>query len=240
MAAPQVYNGHMKILAIDTTEQGCSAALMHGDELTETFEVAARQHSRLVLPMVERLLMEADLTLGQLDGLAFARGPGSFTGVRIAAAVTQGLAMSVDLPVVPVSSLLALAQSVMREEREERVLAAFDARMGELYWAPCESEGDRMRFSGSEHVSAMEEVAVPSGSLSWAVAGSAVSPYGDALVQRMDHVEMTRYPDAMVHAQDVATLALEDLASGRGVPAEQALPVYLRDQVAQKKAKTGS
>jgi len=227
----------MKILAIDTTEQGCSAALMLGDELAESFEVAARQHSKLILPMVERLLVEADLTLAKLDGLAFARGPGSFTGVRIAAAVTQGLAMSVDLPVVPVSSLLALAQGVMREHREEKVLAAFDARMGELYWAACEAVDGQMRFSGPECVSTLSEVVLPSAASAWAMAGSAVGPYGDVLAKHRGGVEMARYPDAMVHAQDVAILAVDDFASGRGVPAEQALPVYLRDQVAQKKAK---
>lgn len=237
MASAPVYNGDMKILAIDTTEQGCSAALLHGEELAESFEVAARQHSRLILPMVERLLVEAGLTLMQLDGLAFARGPGSFTGVRIAAAVAQGLAMSSDLPVVPVSSLLALAQGVAREQQESRVLAAFDARMRELYWAPCEADKDDMRFTGPERVSGAEDVALPPGSAAWAIAGSAVTPYGDVLVKSLGDVELVCYPEAMVHAQDVAMLAREDLVSGRGVPAERALPVYLRDEVAQKRVK---
>lgn len=224
----------MKILAIDTTEQACSAALLLDDDISESYQVAARQHSQLILPMVEGLLGEAGVSLAELDGLAFARGPGSFTGVRIAAAVTQGLAVAADLPVVPVSSLLALAQGVMIESDQSRVLAVFDARMGELYWAPCEAQGDRMQFAAPERVSQVADVSLPTGFGGWVLAGSGVSPYGDQLEASLGLSAPARYPEANVHARDVARLARGDFERGAGLPAEQALPVYLRDQVAQK------
>lgn len=227
----------MKILAIDTTEQACSAALLLDDAVTESYQVAPRQHSQLILPMVEGLLAEADLSLAQLDGLAFARGPGSFTGVRIAAAVTQGLAVAADLPVAPVSSLLALAQGVVLGTGDARVLAVFDARMGELYWAPCERQGSRMQFAAPERVSGIADVSLPPGFSGWAMAGSGVSPYGDQLEASLGGAAVARYPEASVHARDVATLAAADFERGAGVPAEQALPVYLRDQVAHKMRK---
>lgn len=226
----------MKILAIDTTEQACSAALLIDDDVSEAYQLAARQHSQLILPMVEGLLGEAGLALAELDGLAFARGPGSFTGVRIAAAVTQGLAVAADLPVVPVSSLLALAQGVLLESGESRVLAVFDARMGELYWAPCEGQDGRMQFAAPERVSGVADVALPTGFSGWVLAGSGASAYGDQLEASLGNAA-ARYPVASVHARDVATLALSEFEQGAGVPAEQALPVYLRDQVAHKMRK---
>ena len=224
----------MKILAIDTTEQACSAALLVDGRVAEDFRIAARQHSQLILPMVEGLLGDAGLALSELDGLAFARGPGSFTGVRIAAAVVQGLAVAADLPVVPVSSLLALAQGVCREHGEQRVLAAFDARMQELYWLPCEARDGLMQFAGDERVGALDALTLPPGDDAWAVAGSALGPYGEAIAQGLGARLGARYADAMVHAHDVALLAQQEFSQGAAVAAEQAIPVYLRDQVAHK------
>lgn len=224
----------MKILAIDTTEQACSAALWLDGEADERFQLAPRQHSRLILPMIEHLLADAELRLPALDGLAFGRGPGSFTGVRIAAAVAQGIALAVDLPVLPVSSLLALAQGVQREYAEPRVLAAFDARMQELYWLPCEVHSGRMHPRGAEQVSGLAHVHLPQGETGWAVVGSALGAYAEALSTQLGGQAAAMYPDGMVHAQDIAMLAQADLAEGRSVPPESALPVYLRDRVAQK------
>lgn len=224
----------MDILAIDTTEQACSAALLMDDGVVESFQVAPRQHSQLILPMIEHLLAEADRPLAHLDGLAFARGPGSFTGVRIAAAVIQGLAVAADLPVVPVSSLLALAQGVQREHGEQRVLAAFDARMQELYWLPCEAKEGLMQFSGKERVGGVDDLLLPAGEQVWVVAGSALSVYHNEIEQRRGEQISGYYPEAMVHARDVAVLAARDYSAGEAVAAEHALPVYLRDNVAQK------
>lgn len=229
------YNRGMKILAIDTTEQACSAALLLDDHLVESFEVAPRQHSRLILPMTGGLLAEAGIRLQDLDGIGFARGPGSFTGVRIAVAVAQGLALAADLPLLPVSSLAALAQGVAREHAQSRVLATFDARMGELYWALFEESAGRVRLLGEEHVSPAAEVRVPDPHLPFALAGSGAGPCREQAGGLQGIADSAVFPEAMVHAGDVATLARAQLAAGETVPAEQAMPVYLRNQVAKKK-----
>ena len=122
----------MKLLAIDTSEDACSAALCVGDEILERFEIAPRRHTELILPMMDGLLKEAGLSLRGLDALAFARGPGSFTGVRIATAIVQGVALGAGLAVVPVSSLQALAQGARRVHGAGQVLSALDARMREV------------------------------------------------------------------------------------------------------------
>ncbi len=223
----------MKILAIDTTEQACSAALLLEGGIREKFEVVPRQHSQLLLPMVESLLSEAGLALAQLDALAFARGPGSFTGVRIATAVAQGLAMAADLPVVPVSSLLALAQGAAGRHTAQRVLAVLDARMQELYWLPCERDGDGLvQPLGEERVSAPDAVHLPVEG-PWLVAGSGAAAHGEALAALADG-RVALDPEARVHAADVARLAAPLLAAGETVAAADARPVYLREQVAQK------
>ena len=224
----------VKLLAIDTTEETCSAALLIDDGVTERFEFAPRRHSELILPMMDGLLAEAGLRLHDLDALAFARGPGSFTGVRIAASVIQGAAFGAGLPVVPVSSLQALAQGAWREGGETAVLAALDARMHEVYWGAFRlGEADTMRALGAEAVCAPHDVTVPTGA-DWFGAGSGWKTYGETLGARC--VEAPRmHPGAFVHAQDVATVAAVLLAEGAAVPAEQALPVYLRDEVAWAK-----
>nr|VFJ43097.1 MAG: tRNA threonylcarbamoyl adenosine modification protein YeaZ [Candidatus Kentron sp. FM] len=124
----------MKILAIDTATDACSVALHLDGDYREIHELAPRRHAEILLPRIRTLLSEAALSLRDLDALAFGRGPGAFTGVRIATGVIQGLAFGADLPVVPISSLHALAQGAWRERGEGNVLAAFDARMGEVYW----------------------------------------------------------------------------------------------------------
>jgi len=226
----------MKLLAIDTTEAGCSAALLINGEIRERYEIAPRTHSDLILPMMDSLLNEAGLSVNGLDGLGFARGPGSFTGVRIAAAVTQGLAVAANLPVVPVSSLLALAQGARRVYTAERVLAGFDARMNEVYWASCEmSEDGIMQLCGDEQVCSPQEVAIPD-DRGWCGVGSAWEAYENILTERLGKKISSFEADVFVHAQDVAVLAAHGLETGQAVSAEFAVPVYLRDQVAKKKA----
>ncbi len=125
---------NFKILAIDTVTEGCSAALLIGEEIVEQFEVTPRGHTQKILPMVDQLLAESGHKLGELDAIAFDRGPGSFTGLRITAGVVQGLAYGADLPVVAVSSLAALARAHHQATGATFVLSAIDARMGEVYW----------------------------------------------------------------------------------------------------------
>ncbi len=221
----------LKILAIDTSEDACSAALLIDGGVTERFEVAPRRHSELILPMMDGLLGEGGVGLGGLDALAFACGPGAFTGVRIAASVIQGVAFGADLPVVPVSSLRALAQGAQRGLAADRVLSAFDARMGEVYWGGFEADAAGiMRPAIQETVCAPGAVPLPPGD-GWRGVGSGWASYREVLAERC-RMHLPPLGEAMVHAWDVATLAAVLFREGIAVPAEQALPVYLRDQVA--------
>jgi len=224
----------VKLLAIDTTEDACSAALLIDDAVAERFELAPRRHSELILPMMDGLLADAGLRLNELDALAFARGPGSFTGVRIAASVVQGAALGADLPVVPVSSLQALAQGACRAQHAAQVLSSLDARMQEVYWGAYRVDaGGIMRAVIEEVVCAPQRVPVPDGD-GWAGAGSGWKRYAEVLGPRVG-VSAPFNGDALVHAQDVARVARALFAEGALVAPEQALPVYLRDEVAWAK-----
>lgn len=225
----------MKLLAIDTSTEACSAALSIAGEVHERYEIAPRGHTQLILPMVETLLSDAGLTLSKLDALAFGCGPGSFTGVRIAASVAQGLAFGANLPVVPVSSLAALAQGSYADKGAQRVLAAIDARMNEVYWGAYQCDDDGlMRLQGIEWLAAPEDVPLPEAE-AWFGAGSGWESYADILQGRLsgiaDGYEATRYP----RARDVARLGCDGFKRGLAITAEHALPVYLRNEVAWKK-----
>ncbi len=225
----------MKLLAIETASDACSCALLTDESCFERFSVAPRQHAELVLPMVTALLDEAGLGLADLDALAFGRGPGSFTGVRVAAGVIQGLAYGADLPVVPVSSLQALAQGAYRESGSARVLAAFDARMGEVYWGVYEENGSGLMIARMDDlVSAPDAVPLPSGG-GWLGVGEGWGTYARVLAERMGECLAGSEPDRLARALDVATLASAAYARGDSVTAALALPVYIRDKVARKR-----
>jgi tRNA threonylcarbamoyladenosine biosynthesis protein TsaB len=150
----------MKLLAIDTATEACSAALLVGEAIEEEYEIAPRRHAELILPMVNSLLLRADLALSDLDALAFGRGPGAFTGLRIAAGVTQGLAFASGLPIIPVSTLAALALNSDHDSGHR--LCAIDARMGEIYWCTYAMDAGGMPVAtGTEQVSTPESVTVP-------------------------------------------------------------------------------
>lgn len=221
----------LRLLAIDTTEEHCSAALLVDGAVAECSELAPRRHTELILPMMDGLLAEAGLGLGQLDALAFARGPGAFTGLRVASSVIQGAALGADLPVVPVSSLQVLAQGARRRHGADQVLSALDARMSEVYWGAfaCDAEG-LMRGVNDETVCPPSEVPLP-GSGTWVGVGSGWSSYAADLMRRCE-VSPPLHADAFCEAHDVAWLAAVMFKEGAAVPAEQALPTYLRDQVA--------
>ncbi|OOG20623.1 tRNA (adenosine(37)-N6)-threonylcarbamoyltransferase complex dimerization subunit type 1 TsaB [Thioalkalivibrio denitrificans] len=223
----------MKLLAIETATEACSAALWLEGALADRHELAPREHARLILPMMDGLLAEAGVRLADLDALAFGRGPGAFTGVRIAAAVIQGAAFGAGLPVVPVSTLAALAQQGL-DRGNTRVLAALDARMGEVYWGAFEADAEGLAVPvGREQVIAPEAVPMPLGD-GWYGIGSGWGAYGDALRTRLGGrlggFDAASFPSA----REVARLAVRDFAAGLAVSAEQALPVYLRDKVAEK------
>ena len=223
-----------RLLAIETATEACSVALLRGEEVWERFEIAPRRHAALLLPFAEGLLAEAGIALHQLDGIAYGRGPGAFTGLRIAAGMAQGMAFGAGLPVIPVSTLAALAQGVVREQGARQVLVALDARMQEVYWGAyrCARDG-LVEVVGEECVTAPARVPVPAGGV-WSAAGSGWASYGDILTERCDLPAERVHADRQPHAADTARLAAALLRRGSVLAAQEAAPVYLRDRVADK------
>jgi len=222
----------MNLLAIDTATENCSAALLCGRQLLERSELAPRRHAELILPMIDSLLAEAGLSRRRLDGIAVGRGPGAFTGVRLAISVAQGLALGLDIPVVPVSSLAALAQDAPPETHGDALLAVIDARMGEIYAGAFRRGSDGLVAPiMDEMVGRATEFTFPQ-SKNWSVLGSGWAAYSEALAARLPapprFADGTRFPQARA----IARLAQPQFAAGRGVSPEYALPVYLRDKVA--------
>lgn len=225
-----------KILAVDTATENCSVALMVGNDVISRCEYAPREHTTKILPMVDTVLAEGGLKLNQLDALAFGRGPGSFTGVRIGIGIAQGLAFGADLPMLGVSTLAAMAQGSYRLHQSEQVLAAIDARMGEIYWGQYQRQAD-----GDWLVVDNELVIRPEGLVEqfsadngiWSTAGTGWESYAEPLAQLKVQMEKgtVLYPDS----QDMVHLAKFALARGEAVDAEHASPVYLRDTVTWKK-----
>ncbi len=227
----------MRLLAIDTASGCCSAALWVDGAVREATRVTARDHARLILPMVQGLLQEAGIALPQLSAIAFGRGPGSFTGLRIAAGVVQGLAFGAGLGVVPVSDLRALAAQALRRAGTSvtatRVLACMDARMSEVYAAEYAVEAGQ---PGAERLServttAAQLVDELDGGLPLA-AGRGLEAW-PRIAASLGIPEGGCFADAEPQARDIAQLAARELAQGfQPLPADAAQPVYLRDQVA--------
>lgn len=232
----------MKLLALDTATELCSVALWVEGELTAREAIAPRAHGALILPMVDELLAEAGLALSALDAIAFGRGPGAFTGVRLAVSVAQGLGFSTGRPLIPISDLRAVAA----QASAARVLVCQDARMQEVYWGCFEGAagvpaiGGEPHLVGSEQVSPPEAVVLPpewlvgyaggGGSHCLCAAGSGLEAYPalrDRLVPRVSEL----LPGLRPRAQEIARLAAAD-GLGCAVAPEEALPVYLRDRVA--------
>ncbi|HEY0635083.1 MAG TPA: tRNA (adenosine(37)-N6)-threonylcarbamoyltransferase complex dimerization subunit type 1 TsaB [Gammaproteobacteria bacterium] len=226
----------MKLIAIETSTEACSAALLIDNQVVESYRLAPRQHTELILPMLDELLAQAEVARTQLDAVAFGRGPGAFTGVRIATGVTQGIAFALDIPVVPVSTLAALAHGAWRDTGQSKIATAIDARMEEVYWGCYQIEASgRATLRGEEQVCAPLQVTLPPGQ-GWFGAGSGWGVYGATLQahlgDRLNGYAAERFP----HAYDIALLGATLWQAGQAVSAEAALPVYLRDQVVQKKA----
>lgn len=224
-----------KLLAIETATDACSAALYIDGEVITRFELRPRGHSELIISMMDELLNETGLRLSEFDALGFGRGPGSFTGVRIATAVIQGAAFGAGLPVVPVSTLAALALRCMREQGHEKVLPAYDARMGEIYWgAYVRGQTGMVDVVLPDRISSPEDVSV--NSTGWFGVGSGWESYGERLSAGLGEQISDSDPTLKPSAHDIALLAVEGFSQGLAVEAEHALPVYLRDQVAVKPA----
>lgn len=233
----------MKILALDTATENCSAALWVDGSLLQQEVEAPRGHADLILTMIDELLAQSATPLAGLDAIAFGRGPGSFTGVRLAASVTQGLAFGADLPVVPISDLRAVAQRALNSVPQanaavRHMLVCNDARMQEVYWACFErgSEG-LMAPAGIERVSKPADVRLPA---EWAgtlvsAAGRGFAAYtelSERLLQTLTDINVNTLPGA----GEIAALAVAEVRAGRVLAPEEAVPVYLRDDVARPKA----
>ena len=217
----------MKLLVLDTSTEWCSAALWLDGRIHARRVLAEQRHSSLLLPMVDALLREAGLTLHQLDGIGYGAGPGSFTGLRIACAVTQGLAFGADLPVVGVSTL----ESIAEQTGADRVLTVLDARMAEVYWAAYRREGAGWCTVTEPQLALPESVVVPDGD-NWIGAGNGFVALGDVLRPRLASA-LTRIDDTLMpDAAAMAPLAVRAFERGEGVDAALAAPVYLRDKVA--------
>lgn len=225
----------MKILGLETATEACSAALYLDGRVHERYRVEPRRHSELILGMMASLLDEAGLRLGELDAVAFGRGPGSFTGVRIAVGVAQGVGFAAGLPVLPISTLAALAQGAYRRAGRERILAAYDARMNEVYWGAFEVGSDGLVAPRSaECVVSPDAVEVPPGA-GWHGVGAGWKSYAETLGARCGEALASVDGEALCSATDLVVLGAAALARGEGVPAAEALPVYLRDRVTSVK-----
>lgn len=220
----------MNILALDTAANACSVALQAGEHVIERIETQPRRHAAALLPMAEACLAEAGLALNDLDAVAFGRGPGSFTGLRIAASVTQGIAFGARLPVAPVSNLAAAAVAAWRKHSWRQVLVAFDARMDELYAAAYRIDDAGLPvLCGEERLVVPAGLAAPAVAGAWFGAGSGFAAW-DELAGRLGLAGCDPLVEPV--ARDLLGPATAILAAGRGVSAAEALPVYLREQVA--------
>lgn len=226
-----------RILAIDTATEACSVALYDQGETLAHFELCAREHTQRILPLVQQILAEAGLSLKQLDALAFGRGPGSFTGVRIGIGIAQGLSLGAELPLLPVSTLLTMAQGAYRQTGAEQVLAAIDARMGEVYWGEF-TRNTQGVWSGEN----TETVIKPEQLLTrtverngrFATVGTGWETYPH-LLGEFPAADLFDGKMLLPQAEDMLPLALQLWENGIRVNPEDAEPTYLRNEVTWKK-----
>lgn len=235
----------MKLLAFELATEACSVALWVDGEVHERFGIAPRRHAELALPWADAVLAEAGITRAQLDAVAVGRGPGAFTGVRLAIAIGQGIALALDRPVLPVSTLAALAVGVARaggnhdprrgaqaEGAAQRVLASIDARMGEVYVGAFRVHDGDATLIGSEAVLAPEAVVLPDSDAGWLAAGTGFAASGGALGTHLAAQLARIDPQALPRAGDVARLAARMWLRGEAMAPERVEPAYLRNQVA--------
>jgi len=240
------------IIAIETATEACSAALLVEKEnqplVYKRYQLAPREHTKLILPMLDEVLAEAKLQIADVDAIAFGRGPGAFTGLRIATGIAQGIAMSVDKLTIPVSSLMAMALHAHKESNHSndsnlRIVAAIDARMGEVYWAEYSIEQGVLNMMGEEQLSSPSNMYEKTQALlenqQIVVIGSGWDEYLSEFIETYSSKESlqhlpSKYPDA----EEISELALLAFKKGELNSIEEAQPVYLRNNVAEKSKKS--
>lgn len=228
------------LLAIDTCTEACSAALIHHGQISERYQCVPRAHTQLILPMMQSLLDEVGFKLGDLDAIAFTRGPGSFTGIRIAASIIQASAFATDLPVVLVSSLQCLAQGAYRELQAEQVFTAIDARLQEVFSASYHLQKE----TGIMQACSVEQLGLPQSCLATGLTdfvgvGSGWDQH-HALFEEQFKNRLQRWlPKRYPRAYDAAVIAACAYQHGETVSASEALPTYLRETVALRRGCDG-
>ncbi|MCC7328498.1 MAG: tRNA (adenosine(37)-N6)-threonylcarbamoyltransferase complex dimerization subunit type 1 TsaB [Burkholderiales bacterium] len=227
----------MKLLAFDTSTHWLSVACGSGATWAERAEAAGQAHSQRLLPLIDEVLAECGWRLADLDAIAFGAGPGSFTGVRIACSVAQGLALGADLPLLPVCTLEVLAQAAWRDQHEAHIFACLDARMREVYVAAYCRDGESWTTAAAPAVLPPDAVRLPDDGDPWFGAGDGFAVYPQ-LASRL----RLRVHDARIvpDARCVAELALPRVAAGEAVDAAQALPIYVRHRIALTAAERAS
>ncbi len=224
----------MNILALDTCTECCSAALLYQGKVYEQVVMTQRGHSDLILGMMDTLFEQAACSVAEVEAIAFGRGPGSFTGVRVGVGVAQGIAFARELPVIAISSLAAVAQGAADVLDFDNIAVANDARMGEVYSACYRREKGTVKLVGAEQVCPPNKF-IASEKGKWAGVGTAWGVYQDILQQNfsdnLSQMSVEHYPTA----NNIIKLAQVEVEAGRLLSAEQAIPVYLRDDVAKKK-----
>ncbi|MFV7783121.1 tRNA (adenosine(37)-N6)-threonylcarbamoyltransferase complex dimerization subunit type 1 TsaB [Shewanella marisflavi] len=222
----------MSILALDTCTESCSVALAYQGSIFARQADAPREHSQRLLPMVQEVLEEAGIGLSEVDVIAYGRGPGSFTGIRICTSMTQGLALGQDLPVVGISTLAAMAQAAIEVKGATQVATAIDARMGEIYWGEYQAVDGLACLVGEERVCPPTELESQLDlSLSVSACGTGFDAYPELLKQEMTLVEEAKFPIARY----MLPLAEAAVKAGQATDVDQLQPVYLRDTVTWKK-----
>jgi tRNA threonylcarbamoyladenosine biosynthesis protein TsaB len=223
----------MKILALDTATEALSVSLAIDDRQLDHYVEIDRGHAEQLLPMVEEMLAEGGIALTALDAIAFGRGPGGFTGVRLAASVAQGLAFGAGVGVVPVSDLAAVAQRVIQEDAAfDEVLVVNDARMREVYWARFPVGSHLISMEGVERVDPPSALAVATSAGRWAAAGRGLRAWPE-LAAACARAGAALFPELLPRASEVLTLARARVKAGQILDPAQALPVYVRDRVAE-------
>ena len=227
----------MKLLAFETATEACSVALYVDGHIIARHEVAPRKHAEYALPWAEALLAEAGIKRSQLDAIAISRGPGAFTGVRLAIAIAQGIALALDKPMVVMSTLQVIAASVpplenAGEGTKQRILAAIDARMGEVYVGAFERNGDALLALSNETVCAPQAVTLPDDLGGWHAVGTGFSAVDGALALHLGSQLTSIDASVLPHAADVARLAVAAYARGEAVAPERVEPAYRRNNVA--------
>ena len=221
------------LLAVDTATEACSAALLSRKVVYQRFAVAPRQHHSLIFEMCQAVLNEARLDIQEVNALVYGRGPGSFTGVRIATSLVQGLAYARNLPVVAISDLQAVALQALEQSDATQVLVAMDARMEEIYYGYFKKDGDLVAAIGNEGIAAPDQLMVPD-TFEGIGAGTAWPLYRDPLKKVLGARLMQWYAPTLPEAATMLRLAAPKLEANDTLPATKALPVYLRHPISNK------